>query len=197
MPIIWQKINRGTFAKLIPANVSDNDRAIVTAGFAKLVDAVNQYAEVIYNPTRVGMDFFWNFRPLNITSINPNVAIASEKPCDSPERDFEDIWAIGRSNIRWAAQTPKIAPKICTHMYIMLSRFDISPLIRKEIVTIGLKWAPEIGPKIVIITNKIAPVAMVLPNKAIAVFSGDKVSPIMPEPITVANSINVPKNSDK
>jgi hypothetical protein len=28
----------------IPANVSDNDRATVTAGFAKDVEAVSQYA---------------------------------------------------------------------------------------------------------------------------------------------------------
>ena len=32
---------------------------------------------------------------------------------------------------------------------------------------------------------------------AIAVLLGDKVSPIMPEPITVAKSMAVPKNSDK
>jgi hypothetical protein len=31
----------------MPANVSDNDRATVTAGFAKDVDAVNQYAAVM------------------------------------------------------------------------------------------------------------------------------------------------------
>ena len=32
---------------LIPAKVSENPRATVTAGLAKLVDAVNQYAPVI------------------------------------------------------------------------------------------------------------------------------------------------------
>jgi hypothetical protein len=31
----------------IPAKVSDNERAIVTAGFAKDVEAVNQYAAVM------------------------------------------------------------------------------------------------------------------------------------------------------
>jgi hypothetical protein len=31
----------------IPANVSDSERAIVTAGFAKEVEAVNQYADVM------------------------------------------------------------------------------------------------------------------------------------------------------
>jgi hypothetical protein len=36
--------NRGTSAGRIPANVSESERAIVTAGFAKEVEEVNQYA---------------------------------------------------------------------------------------------------------------------------------------------------------
>src|SRR5215472_16071815 len=35
----------------IPENVFVSDRAIVTAGFAKDVDAVNQYAPAMYKPT--------------------------------------------------------------------------------------------------------------------------------------------------
>jgi hypothetical protein len=41
-PVTCAAINNGTSTGLIPANVSDNARAIVTAGFAKDVDAVNQ-----------------------------------------------------------------------------------------------------------------------------------------------------------
>ena len=41
-PAICATINNGTSEGRIPANVSDNDRATVTAGFAKEVDAVNQ-----------------------------------------------------------------------------------------------------------------------------------------------------------
>jgi hypothetical protein len=37
----------GASAGDIPANVSLRERAIVTAGFAKEVDAVNQYAAVM------------------------------------------------------------------------------------------------------------------------------------------------------
>jgi hypothetical protein len=37
----------GASTGLIPANVSVNDRAIVTAGLAKLVEVVNQYAPVM------------------------------------------------------------------------------------------------------------------------------------------------------
>jgi hypothetical protein len=39
--------NGGTSTGRIPANVLDSDRAIVTAGFANDVDAVNQYAAVM------------------------------------------------------------------------------------------------------------------------------------------------------
>ncbi len=44
----------GTSAGRIPANVLVAARAIVTAGLAKLVDAVNQYAAVMYAPTANG-----------------------------------------------------------------------------------------------------------------------------------------------
>jgi hypothetical protein len=40
-------MNAATSEGRIPANVSVADRASVTAGFAKEVDAVNQYAAVI------------------------------------------------------------------------------------------------------------------------------------------------------
>jgi hypothetical protein len=38
----WARMNIGICPGLIPANVSENPRAIVTAGLAKLVDEVNQ-----------------------------------------------------------------------------------------------------------------------------------------------------------
>jgi len=41
-PISCARINADTCAGAIPAKVSENPRAIVTAGFAKLVEAVNQ-----------------------------------------------------------------------------------------------------------------------------------------------------------
>jgi hypothetical protein len=40
-------MNAGTPAGAIPANVSDSERAMVTAGLANEVDEVNQYAAVI------------------------------------------------------------------------------------------------------------------------------------------------------
>ena len=41
----------GTLLGRMPANVSVAARAIVTAGFAKDVEEVNQYADVIYAAT--------------------------------------------------------------------------------------------------------------------------------------------------
>ena len=62
----------------IPAKVSLKDRAILTAGFAKLVEDVNQYAPVIYIPTIAGITLGeWKRLP-NITNIKPNVAKTSE-----------------------------------------------------------------------------------------------------------------------
>jgi hypothetical protein len=46
-PAICAAMNKGASAGRIPANVLDNDLAMVTAGLAKEVDAVNQYAAVM------------------------------------------------------------------------------------------------------------------------------------------------------
>ncbi len=46
-PVTCATTNAGTLDGLIPANVSLNVRATVTAGLAKLVDDVNQYAAAI------------------------------------------------------------------------------------------------------------------------------------------------------
>jgi hypothetical protein len=44
----------GTLEGSIPENVAVKPRAKVTAGFAKEVDAVNQYAAAMYAPTAIG-----------------------------------------------------------------------------------------------------------------------------------------------
>ena len=43
-PMSCAKMNARTFVGAIPANVSESARAMVTAGLANDVDAVNQYA---------------------------------------------------------------------------------------------------------------------------------------------------------
>ena len=54
------------------------------------------------------------------------------------------------------------------------------------IETIGLKWAPDKSSKDLMITYRIAPVAIVFPNSATDLLPADKLSPMIPEPITVA-----------
>src|SRR5215467_6910188 len=73
-PTAWLTKNAGTSAGRIPANVSVAARAIVTAGFANDVDAVNQYAAVIYAATANATARGRRRAHPQITHINPNVA---------------------------------------------------------------------------------------------------------------------------
>ena len=54
---------------------------------------------------------------------------------------------------------------------------------------------PDNGPKMVISTTRPAPVAMVLPSRAMATLPPANRSPMMPEPITMASSNAVPRPS--
>jgi hypothetical protein len=47
IPANWADMNAAIPAGAMPAKVSESERAIVTAGFANDVEAVNQYAEVM------------------------------------------------------------------------------------------------------------------------------------------------------
>jgi hypothetical protein len=60
--------------------------------------------------------------------------------------------------------------------------------------TMGLKWAPEIGPKIEIITTNVNPVGIALPNN-VTPSSWERWSAIIPEPTTVKTRKNDPRNS--
>jgi hypothetical protein len=70
-------MNGRTWFGEIPANVLVNDLANVTAGFANEVDAVNQYAAVMYAATRKGMTGVLVLSPDKTTSKSPKVATAS------------------------------------------------------------------------------------------------------------------------
>ena len=63
----------------IPVKVSENILPIVTAGFAKEVDEVNQYAEVIYKPTAGATTKEFKSLTLSMTKISPKVAIDSAR----------------------------------------------------------------------------------------------------------------------
>jgi hypothetical protein len=64
----------GTSVGRIPANVSDNERAMLTAGFANAVDEVNQYADVIYAPTANGTISVRRREHPQVTQSKPKVA---------------------------------------------------------------------------------------------------------------------------
>src|SRR5262245_24900984 len=106
-------MNAGASAGRIPANVSVAARARVTAGLANEVDAVNQYAAVMYDATANGTaDDLRRAQP-QITARSPNVATNSLNACDGPERTCRDAKNTGSSNIRCAAATPANAPITC------------------------------------------------------------------------------------
>ena len=50
-PTSWLKTNIGALAGEIPAKEFEKVRAIVTAGFAKLVEEVKKYAPAMYEAT--------------------------------------------------------------------------------------------------------------------------------------------------
>ena len=72
----------------MPENVLLKDRAIATAGFANEVEAVNQYAAVMYRPTSHGIDVRSKRRPARIVAIRPNAATASANHWAPPVRAF-------------------------------------------------------------------------------------------------------------
>ena len=70
-------MNPPTSAGRIPANVFVIERAMVTAGFANDVEAVNQYAAVMYAPTANGTASDRRRAQPQITDRSPNVAVPS------------------------------------------------------------------------------------------------------------------------
>ena len=68
---------------MIPAKVSVKILEMVTIGFAKEVDDVNQYPAVINNATAVATEFLSFSLTYNMVSISPVVAIISLKSNDN------------------------------------------------------------------------------------------------------------------
>ena len=89
----------------------------------------------------------------------------------------------------------KIAPIIWNKTYANKSINEIIFLNQNIRETTGLKWAPEIGPKIEIITTNVRPVGIALPSNVIP-SSWDNLSAIIPEPTTVNTRKNDPMNSE-
>jgi hypothetical protein len=178
----------------IPANVSESERAMVTAGFANEVDAVNQYAAVMY-ATAKGTTLDRVREHPQITHNSPNVATNSLKTCAPPLRAAVtgkqpegQTWRAPRSRRRFR---PGIAPQ----------RTRPRPAIpnpcssASATLTAGLKCAPEIGPNVRISAASAAPVAIVFASSASATFPPANRSAMTPEPTTADTKNPVPTNS--
>src|SRR5215470_13072231 len=96
----------------MPANVFVNERASVTAGLAKDVEAVNQYAPVMYAPTANGTADGRECTTPQMTASRPNVAMNSLKSWGEPERMCSEASKMSRPNIACAEATPASAPRI-------------------------------------------------------------------------------------
>src|SRR5437016_2747531 len=115
-PSSWATMNAGASAGRIPANVSVADRARVTAGFANDVEAVNQYAAVMYAATAKGTALERRRAHPDITARSPKVATNSLKTWAGPARACREAMKRGVSNITCAAATPPKAPATCATM---------------------------------------------------------------------------------
>src|SRR5258707_12918003 len=96
----------------MPAKVLLRDRAIVIAGLANEVDAVNQFAAPIQADTRQAASF--GPGEPTTTRINPAVATASESHCAGPVRICTDAWSKGIPNMPCAKRAPRQQPAIWT-----------------------------------------------------------------------------------
>ena len=97
----------------IPANVFENMRPIVIAGFAKLVDEQKKYAAVIYAATAAGVNEDRSvLANRNMTSSKPKVAMTSENRCGPEARWCVEIDTAAKENMTLAAIAPLTQPAI-------------------------------------------------------------------------------------
>src|SRR5262245_52749485 len=140
-------MNIGADDGSMPAKVSESVRAMVTAGLAKLVDDVNQYAPPIHRPTANGTTAARPERTQPwITRSSPTVATTSESQSAPDDRSVVDSSTAGSSNIRLAMIAPRQPPTIWAATYPMLSRVERVPERRSTRVTTGLKCDPDTAP---------------------------------------------------
>src|SRR6185436_9179482 len=99
-------MNAGASAGRIPAKVSVADRASVTAGLANEVEAVNQYAAVMYAPTAKGTADGRAREVPQMTASRPKVATSSLSACAPPARAWVEAAKIGSPNMPCAIATP-------------------------------------------------------------------------------------------
>ena len=120
-PTVCPTRKPGTSTGRIPANVFVSARASVTAGLANDVDAVNQYAAVMYAPTANGTASGRRRAHPQITESRPNVATASLRIWGNPLLACCDHEYTGSPNMASASATPTSAPTICATAEVMSS----------------------------------------------------------------------------
>ena len=195
-PTSWAATKAATEAGAMPAKVFENIRATVTAGLAKLVDDVNQYAPVMYAPTAKGTVAV---RPLRttpkMTSSSPKVATTSPSHRLDELRACSEMLTAGSENMRLASITPTTAPETWAARYAPSSRHRRPPKIASTTLTAGLRWAPETEPTARMIATSAAPVASAFSRSSMPVSCGLRRWAAMPEPTTAISSNAVPMNS--
>ena len=111
----------------MPEKVFVKDLAMVTAGLAKDVDDVHQYADMTYKATLMGTTSTL-FLPANaITVIKPKVAISSDMVKRIAPLSVDPSWNSSRPKIPWAKSTPKILPKIWNNVSETFSKREPLP----------------------------------------------------------------------
>jgi len=103
-------MNAGASTGRIPENVFVRVRAMVTAGFANDVDAVHQYAPVMYAPTAKATAFGCRREQPQMTDSRPKVATNSLNACENPARSCNENSSKGFANMTCALATPTAAP---------------------------------------------------------------------------------------
>ena len=114
--------NPGTSAGLMPEKVFVTERATVTAGLANEVDAVNQYAAVMYAPTAKGTAEGRVRTHPSITAISPKDAMNSLNTWLGPLLAWIEIEKQVKPNMKWAAATPAKVRANCARIYAGVSR---------------------------------------------------------------------------
>src|SRR6476646_9314288 len=189
-------MNEGTSTGSMPANVFENMRPMVTAGFAKLVDEVKKYAAPMYAPTAKGATEPRPERTTpNTTKSSPAVAMISPSQSPPPERVLVDQSTAGSSYMRLASMHPAHAPATCAAMYAPRSRVERPPHTRSARLTTGFRCAPDTEPTARMIATSPAAVAAAFSNSCSPTSPGDSRWAAMPEPTTTATSSMVPRNS--
>src|SRR3977135_767559 len=194
-------MNGSTELGAIPANESENIRPTVTAGFAKDVELVNQYAAPMYAPTAAADRAARPVRAsAKITAISPAVATTSPMKWPAVNRSLVEISNAVRSNMTFARTAPMIPPDTCAAAYATTDPIVIREPARRSSSqsaadTTGLKCAPDTGPNSRISTERPNAVAIEFSSSCNPASLGDSCAAAIPEPTTTVTNRAVPTNS--